>query len=259
MTKVHALKRLPVANHLLAAVPRPEYQRLLPDLEAVTLRSGEVLYEPGQAIRHVYFPHDSLVSLLLQTEGNRILEIGLVGRDGMLGIQLALGSHYSQVCARVQETGTALRMECAHFRRELTRCAPLQRELHRYINEWMAQISQNAACHRFHPVEARLARRLLITRDHRQSNEFQLTQELLANMLGVLRVAVTKAAGALQRRKLISYRRGEISILDGRGLEAAACHCYQIDAGEDVPAEHEEARQSSIEELCAAQSKSISP
>ena len=222
------MSRVPVANSLLAALPSREYQRLLTGLEPVTLTFGEVLYEPGKPIRHVYFPTDSLVSLLTLVEGHRALEIGLVGREGMLGIPLVLGTDDSPVRALVQGSGTALRMKSAPFLSKFKQSAPLQKEIHRYIHERMVQITQTAACNRFHLVEARLARWLLMTRDRVRSDRFRLTQELLGCMLGVLRVAVTKAAGALQRRKLISYRRGEISILDGQGLEAAACRCYQV-------------------------------
>jgi len=156
------------------------------------------------------------------------LEIGLVGREGMLGIPIALGTNDSPVRALVQGTGTALRMKSAHFLREFRRSVPLQREIHRYIHERIVQITQTAACNRFHLVEARLARWLLMTRDRMRSDHFRLTQELLGSMLGVLRVAVTKAASSLQQRKLISYRRGNISILDGQRLEATACRCYQV-------------------------------
>jgi len=222
------MNQVAAANSLLAALPRKEYQRLLSRLEPVKLTFGEVLYEPGKPIRHVYFPTDSLVSLLTLVEGHMALEIGLVGREGMLGIPVALGIKDSPVRALVQGTGTALRMTSPHFRSEYRKCELLRRELNRYIHERIVQITQTAACNRFHPVEGRLARWLLMTRDRLRSNQFRLTQELLGNMLGVLRVAVTNAAGDLQRRKLISYSRGNISILDGNGLEAAACRCYRI-------------------------------
>lgn len=220
--------RVPVANHLLAALPRKNYLRLLAGLEPVTLSFGEVLYETGKPIRHVYFPGDSLVSLLTPVEGHMALETGMVGREGMLGIPLALGIINSPMRAVVLGTGTALRMTSARFRNEHGKYGPLHRELNRYIHERIVQITQTAACNRFHPVEGRLARWLLMTRDRMGTNHFRLTQELLGNMLGVLRVAVTKAAGALQRRKLISYCRGNISILDQEGLETAACRCYRI-------------------------------
>jgi CRP-like cAMP-binding protein len=224
----HVMKPVPVANSLLAALPRKEYQRLLTRLEAVTLTFGEVLYKPGEPIRHVYFPSDALISLLTMVEGHIALEIGLVGREGMLGIPVALGITDSPVRALVQGTGTALRMTSKRFRSEHGKHGALHREVNRYIHYRIIQVTQTAACNRFHPIEARLARWLLMTRDRMGTNHFRHTQELLGNMLGVLRVAVTNAAGALQRRKLISYSRGEINILNGKGLEAAACRCYQI-------------------------------
>lgn len=220
--------RVPVANNLLAALPRKDYQLLLARLEPITLTFGEVLYRPGEPIRHVYFPTDSLVSLLTLAEGHQALEVGMVGREGMLGIPLALGVSDSPVRALVQGSGMALRMTSAHFHNEFQQSVLLQREVYRYTYELMVQMTQTAACNRFHRVEARLARWLLMTRDRVRSNQFHLTQDLLGNMLGVRRVGVTKAAGALRQRKLISYNRGEISILDGDSLETAACQCYQI-------------------------------
>ena len=220
--------RPPVANSLLAALPQREYQRLLSGFELVKLSFGQILYEPEEPIRHVYFPSDSLVSLLTLVKGHMPTEIGLVGREGMLGIPLALGISVSSVCALVQGTGTALRMTAARFRSEHGRHVPLQKELGRYIHERIVQITQTAACNRFHQVEARLARWLLMTRDRVGTDRLHLTQEILSNMLGVLRVAVTNAASALQRRKLISYGRGEIDVLDPKGLEEAACACYRV-------------------------------
>lgn len=219
--------RVPVVNSLLAALPRKDYQLLLARLEPVTLTFGEDLYRPGEPIHHVYFPTDSLVSLLTLAEGHHALEVGLVGREGMLGIPLALGVSDSPVRALVLGSGMALRMTSEQFRDEFQKSVLLQREVYRYTYELMVQLTQTAACNRFHQVEARLARWLLMTRDRMQSNQFHLTQDLLANMLGVRRAGVTKAAGTLRLRKLISYNRGEISILDGDGLEAAACRCYQ--------------------------------
>lgn len=220
--------RVPAANSLLAALPRKDYQLLLSRLEPVTLTFGEILYHPGEPIQHVYFPNDSLVTLLTLAEGHQALEVGMVGREGMLGVPLALGISDSPVRAIVQGSGMALRMTSAHFRKEFQQSAPLQREVYRHTYELMVQLTQTAACNRFHCVEARLARWLLMTRDRVQSNQFRLTHDLLGNMLGVRRVGITKAAGELRQRNLISYNRGEISILDGDGLEAAACQCYQI-------------------------------
>ncbi len=220
--------RVLFANSLLTALPVKDYQPLLEFMEPIALTAGEVVYRPGELIRHVYFPTDTLVSLLTQAEGHQALEVGMVGREGMLGIPLALGVHESPVSAVVQGSGTALRMTSAHFIRELQQRKLLQLEVYRYIYELMIQMTQTAACNRFHKVEARLARWLLMTRDRMQSNHFHLTQDLLSNMLGVRRVGITKAAGDLRLRDLISYNRGEINILDGDGLEAAACQCYQV-------------------------------
>ncbi len=220
--------RVPVANSLLAALPDKVCQSLLARLEPVMLASGEVLYHPGEPISHVYFPTDTLVSLLTMAEGHQAIEVGMVGREGMLGIPLALGESDSPVQAVVQGAGMALRMTSAQFNREFHHSAPLQREVYHYIYDLMIQMTQTAACNRFHRIEARLARWLLMTRDRVRSNQFHMTQDILANMLGVRRVGITKAAGDLRQRKLISYNRGEISILDAEGLEAAACQCYQI-------------------------------
>ena len=225
---VRAAKRMPVANSLLAALPRKECLRLIEGMEQVALTYGEVLYEPGEKIRHVYFPNDSVVSLLTVVDRHQALEVGLVGREGMVGIPLTLDIGRSPVRALVQGTGTALRMNAATFVKELRQSHALQRELHRYTYALMAQITQTAACNRFHVVEARLARWLLMTHDRTQSNRFRLTQEFLSDMLGVRRVGVTKAARALQQNKLISYSRGNITILDRKGLEAASCSCYEI-------------------------------
>ena len=217
-----------VANRLLAALPWQEYGRLLDGLDAVELACGDVLHEPGQLIRHVYFPLAGLVSLLALVEGHRALEVGLVGREGMVGISLALGVDVSSVRAVVQGGGAALRMTAARFRKELCASLALQDEVYRFAEATLSRANRNAACHRFHVVEARLARRLLTTGDALRSDEFPLTQAFLADMLGVRRVGITAAAGALQRRKLIGYRHGSIRILDRKGLEAAACECYRI-------------------------------
>ena len=217
-----------IPNNLLAALPREAYQQLAPALTPATLAFGEVLYEPGTPMRNVYFPGDCLVSLLTVVEGHLALEVGMVGREGMVGVALALGITHSPMRALVQGTGPALRMSAPRFRRELGRNAPLQQRLNLYINALMGQISQTAGCNRFHLVEARLARWLLMTRDRMGSAQLRMTQDFLSDMLGVRRVGVTQAASALQRKGLIGYSRGSIRILDERGLEAAACSCYQI-------------------------------
>jgi CRP-like cAMP-binding protein len=220
-------RRAAIHNSLLAAVPRKEYRRLLDVLEPVTFTFGEVLYEPGDAIRHVYFPGVCLVSLLTLVDDHLALEVGMVGREGMVGIPLALGVGISPIRALVQGAGVAMRMKSAPFLKELRQSLHLQHALYRYTHTLMAQVAQTAACNRFHMVQERLARWLLMTRDRVQSNEFHLTQEFLSHMLGVRRVGVTKAAGQLQERNLIEYSRGNITVLDELGLEAAACSCYQ--------------------------------
>jgi len=213
---------------MLAALPRKQYQRLLTGLESVALTFGEVLHEPGERIQHVYFPSDSLVSLLTLVEGHLALEVGMVGSEGMVGVPLYLGTDVSPVRALVQGAGAAMRMKSARFSEEIRKSPQLQRELSRYTRALMAQITQTAACNRFHVVEARLARWLLMTRDRVRTDEFRLTHAFLGHMLGVRRVGVTTAARALQKRKLIAYSRGKISILDHRRLERAACSCYKL-------------------------------
>ena len=215
-------------NRLLASLPRKSYRGLLPGLAPVTLDFGHVLYEPGARIRDVYFPGNSVVSLLTVVDGHSALEVGLVGHEGMVGIPLALGVDISPVRALVQGGGAAMRMSAGAFRKALDASEPLQRGLLRYTYGLMAQITQTAACNRFHVVEARLARWLLMTRDRVGSRQFRLTQEFLSHMLGVRRVGVTHAASALQRRGLIEYERGNIRIMDNAGLLAAACSCYPL-------------------------------
>ena len=226
-----AAKGNPIANKLLAALPRKEYQSLRAGFEPVTLSYGEVLYEPGEPGRYVYFPNDALVSLLATVEGGQALEVGLVGCEGMVGVSLALGMRAPPVRGLVQVTGTAMRMNVVRFRKELRKSPCLQGELCRLLHTQLFQARQTAACNRFHVVEARLARWLLTTRDRVRSDEFLLTQEFLSNLLGVRRVGISTAAGALQKRKLIGYSRGKIRILNPKGLEAASCSCYGIVKG----------------------------
>lgn len=223
-----AMRTRAIQNELLAAMPRKAYDALAPALVPVTLTFGEVLYRPGEAIAQVYFPCESMVSLLLPVENHIDIEVGLVGREGMVGASLSLGIAESPMKALVQGAGSALRLGAARFQRELTANPALQRAVNHYLHSLMQQITQTAACNRFHVVEARLARWLLMTRDRMRSSKFRMTHEFLSHMLGVRRVGVTEAASSLQRKKLIEYTRGNIEILDGPGLEAASCACYDI-------------------------------
>jgi CRP-like cAMP-binding protein len=223
-----ARPRAPVANRLLAALPVKEYQRLLPELEQVTMPFAEVLYEPGERIRHVYFPNDSIVSLLAEVADRSTLEVSIVGNEGVAGISVFMGVDSSRHRAIVQGFGTAMRLRASVLRKESERTGALHRLLHLYVHSLLTQVSQSAACNRFHVVDARLARWLLMTGDRLGANEFRLTQDFISNMLGVRREGVNKAAGVLQKAELINYSRGRIKILDRAGLEEVSCECYGI-------------------------------
>jgi CRP-like cAMP-binding protein len=220
-------REVSVPNRLLAALPRKDYQKLLPTLEPVRLTFGEILYESQAQIRYVYFPNDCFVSMLTTVNAGRAAEVGLIGAEGMVGVPMALGVAVSPFRAVVQGGGTAMRMKTEDFRVNFNTSSALKRELFLFTHLLMIQIAQTAACNRFHVVAQRMARWMLMSSDRVNSDKFQITQEFLALMLGVRRVGVSAAMVGLRERKLISYRRGIITILDHGGLTAAACGCYK--------------------------------
>ena len=216
-------------NHLIESLPRSDRRRLLAVSEPFQLVLSEVLSERTKATRYVYFPTEGFISLVAPIADHAGLEIGMVGREGMVGVQLALGVANSPLRALVQGPGTALRVGAKAFQAELARSAALQRNMNRYVYVLMNQLAQAAACARFHLIGPRLARWLLMSQDRAHTDSFHVTQEFLAYMLGVRRVGVNAAASGLQRDGLIEYTRGELTVLDRPGLEAAACSCYQAD------------------------------
>jgi CRP-like cAMP-binding protein len=216
-------------NQLIERLPRHDRVRLLALCEPVPLALAEVLCEPGETTRHVYFPTRGFVSLITLIEGSPGLEVGMVGREGMLGVQLALGVATVPLHALVQGAGSAWRIGVKPFRAELARSPALQRTLGRYAYVLMSQLARSAACLRFHQIGPRLARWLLMSQDRADADAFHVTHEFLAYMLGVRRVGITAAAGALHQLGLIEYHRGQLTVLDRGGLEKAACGCYEVD------------------------------
>lgn len=217
----------PVENRLLATLPDDDRRRLFAIGEQVRLRAGEVLCEPGEPIQHVYFPANGFVSKVIAIDQGAKLEVELVGNEGMVGASLLLGVGVSPMRALVQGSGMALRIKADAFCAELETRSALRRTMNRYLYVLLAQLAQTAACNRFHVLDARLALCLLMTHDRAHSDAFHITHEVLAQMLGVRRVGVTNAAGLLQKRKLVSYCRGDITVLDRAGLEAVCCGCYR--------------------------------
>ena len=216
-------------NQLLARLSPASQHRMTELGEVVELKLSEIVANAGHPTTSVLFPIDGFITLLAQVDGEHAIEVGMVGREGMLGIQLALGVAAEPLLVIVQGAGAALRIGAAAFRRELTANSALRSTMDRYIYVLLAQHARSAACLRFHRIEQRLARWLLMSQDRAHAAEFTSTQEFMAYMLGVRRVGVTEAAGALQRQMLIAYDRGEMKIVDRVGLEHAACSCYASD------------------------------
>jgi CRP-like cAMP-binding protein len=218
----------PRQNHLLAALPDPESERLYPHLELVPLPLGEVLYESGDQLQHVYFPTGSIVSLLYVMADGASAEIAVVGNEGIIGIALFMGGETMPNRAVVQSAGHAYRLKGQVLKEEFNRAGELQHLLLRYTQALLTQMSQTAVCNRHHSVDQQLCRWLLLSLDRLPSNELTMTQELIANMLGVRREGVTEAAGKLQSAGLIHYSRGRITVIDRPRLERRACECYQV-------------------------------
>ena len=219
----------PIANRLIAGLTTKDRNHLLGGCERVELAFGNVLAEPGDTINHVLFPTGGFISLLAPMGGQSILEVALAGSEGMYGVSVALGAESSPVQAVVQGTGSAWCMSSSAFRRELALLPKLRSNVDLYIHVLMGQLVRSAGCNRFHVVEQRVARWLLMTSDRTHTATFRMTHELLAHMLGVRRVGVTEAASALQAQSLIRYTRGVVTILDRKALERASCGCYRAD------------------------------
>lgn len=218
-----------VQNHLIQLLPLRDRTRLVAACEPVNLVLSQVLEEAGDPARHVYFPTEGFISLVSRVDEHPGLEVGMVGREGMVGTSLVLGVALAPARALVQGAGACWRISTTAFRRELRASAALQRQLLLYLYVLMAQTVSSAGCLRFHLVGQRLARWLLMSQDRAHQEQFHVTHEFLAYMLGVRRVGVTVAAGELQRRGLIHYHRGELTVVDRLGLEQAACSCYAAD------------------------------
>jgi CRP-like cAMP-binding protein len=218
----------PGQNHLLAVLPEPERKRLFPRLELVPLRLGESLYESGDQLKHVYFPTTAIVSLLYELEDGASAEIAVVGNDGIVGIALFMGGDTMPNRAVVQSGGQGYRLQGSLLKQEFNRAGALQHLLLRYTLALLSQMAQTAVCNRHHSVDQQLCRWLLLSLDRLPANVLSMTQELIANMLGVRREGVTEAAGRLQSAGLIHYSRGRITVLDRPGLEARVCECYEV-------------------------------
>lgn len=218
----------PRQNHLLAALPAADSARLFPQLEWVEMPLGQVLHEPDMLMRHVYFPTTAIVSLLYVMEDGASAEIAVVGNEGIVGVTLFMGGETTTSRAVVQSAGASYRLKGQLLKDEFFRAGPMQRLLLRYTQALLTQMAQTAVCNRHHSLDEQLCRWLLLSLDRLASNELVMTQELIANMLGVRREGVTEAAGKLQKAGLIDYRRGHIKVIDRPGLEARTCECYAV-------------------------------
>jgi CRP-like cAMP-binding protein len=223
-----ATSHSPQQNHLLAALPADEFARVGPHLELVPMALGEVLYESGGVLRHVYFPTTSIVSLLYVMEDGASAEIAVVGNEGILGIALFMGGETTPSRAVVQSAGFGYRLKAQLLKQEFNRAGPVMRLLLRYTQALITQMAQTAVCNRHHSIDQQLCRWLLLSLDRLSSNDLIMTQELIANMLGVRREGVTEAAGKLQDAGLIHYSRGKITVVDRPGVERKACECYAV-------------------------------
>jgi CRP-like cAMP-binding protein len=218
----------PHQNHLLAALPADEYARILPNLELVIMPLGEALYESGSQMRHVYFPTTSIVSLLYVMADGASAEIAIVGNEGVVGVSLFMGGETTTSRAVVQSAGHGYRLKAPLLKDEFFHAGPMQRLLLRYTQALLTQMAQTAVCNRHHSLDQQLCRWLLLSLDRLRSSDLVMTQELIANMLGVRREGVTEAAGNLQKAGLIQYSRGKITVVDRPALEARVCECYQV-------------------------------
>jgi CRP-like cAMP-binding protein len=218
----------PKQNHLLAALGEDEYERLLPNLELVSMPLGESLYESGELLQHVYFPTTSIVSLLYVMKDGASAEIAVVGNEGILGISLFMGGETTPSRAIVQSAGFGYRLKAQYLKEEFHRAGPVMYLLLRYTQALITQMAQTAVCNRHHSIEQQLCRWLLLSLDRLSADQLSMTQELIANMLGVRREGVTQAAGDLQRAGIIRYSRGRITVLDRERLEKRVCECYAV-------------------------------
>ena len=223
-----AARNDPKQNHLLAALPQSEFERLAPHLELVSLALGEVLYESGGVLNHVYFPTDSIVSLLYVMEDGSSAEIAVVGNEGIVGVSLFMGGETTTSQAVVQSAGHAYQLKGQLLKDAFFRAGPMQRLLLRYTQALLTQMSQTAVCNRHHSIDQQLSRWLLMSLDRLRSDELTMTQELIANMLGVRREGVTEAAGKLRKEGILEYSRGHIKVLDRPKLEQHVCECYAV-------------------------------